>query len=314
MKTLAAGVLFVLLIIVALVLAAILYLSVATFPFNGQVQLPLPDAIGGTIDVDVESELSFAPLRLEASLAGRIAVSEDALNAALPTESYSILESNVDSPRVASLLGKLAFVEDSVRISFAQGDPVVAGDFSGQFFVRERMPEDAIELPGAGESIEVRGRIEATIERPRLGRDWQAGFAGIRTSVTLAESTVESLAGRFGVANQFSALLSDLLNERLAGHVGRFAAVELDLRPRIGRQIVAARDQYGKIAAFRQLKNLEVASVRVDRCPQLDQGSLSLGFAVGISYDPLLDRDRPVELPDIELTAVSCPNGWELRP
>ena len=313
MKTLAAGALFVVLIIVALGLAAILYLSLATFPFNARAQLPLPAAIGGTIDVDVQSELSFAPLRLEAFLTGRAAISEDALNAALPAEAYSILESSVDSPRIASLLGRLAFVKDSVRISFTDADVIVAGDFAGQFFVRERMPEDAIELPGAGESVPVSGRIEASIERPHLGRDWTAGFDGIRTSLALDESTVASLAGKFGYGNEFSGLLSDLLNARLAGHVGRFEAAQLDLRSRIGRHISAAQEQYGKITAFRQVKNLEITSVKVDSCPQLEQGRLSLGFAARVSHS-LRTRDEPARLPDLELAETSCPNGWSLRP
>ena len=314
MRTLAAGILFLLLIIVAALLAVVLYLSVATFPMAGDMKVPLPAAIGGETSVEVASELAIAPLRLETSLTGHIAVTEDALNAALPSESYSILESNVNSARIASLLGKLAFAKDSLRISFAQGDAVVTSDFTGQFFVRERLPEYAIELPGAGEAVAVQGQIEAAIEKPRLSRDWKAGFAGIRTRVMLDESTIANLRGKFGKQDEFSTLLADLLNSRLAGHAGRFPAIEIDLRARLEPAIAAARDQYGKVALLRQIKKLEAKSVKIDRCPQFEAGRLQMGFAIVISYDPFRDSEQPVQLPAIEFSQVSCPNGWSLQP
>ena len=313
MRTLIGSLLLALLLIAAGLLAAILYLSSVTFPLSGKVQLPLPAAIGGAFDVAVQGELSLAPLRLEAGLAGRITVEREALNAALPAESYSILESSVDSERIASLLGRLAFVEDSVQLDLRQADAIVAGGFSGQFFVREHPPDAAVDIPGAGESVPVSGRIEAVIERPRLTRDWKVRADSIGAALELDGETVARLAGRFGRGDEFSRLLSELLNERLAGHAGRFRTIEIDLRDRINRRIAAAVNQYARSEPLRQIRKAAIESVKVDGCPQLEQQGLSLGFAIRISYDPLGDG-APIEIPDIELVQASCPNGWDLSP
>ena len=233
MRTIISTLTIVLLLGATALMAAFFYLSTASFPFNGTIQLPLPSAIGGGLDARVQSELSFAPLRLEAELAGRIAIDAEALNAALPSESYSILESRVASDRIASLLGRLSFVQDSIRIGIKEENAVVSGDFDGRFFVRERMSDIQFELPGSGESVAVGGRIEALIKKPRISKDWKARIDGIDTLLSLDEKTIERLAGKFGNDNEFSQLLSELLNERLTTHAQRSGEFELELRTRI---------------------------------------------------------------------------------
>ena len=72
-------------------------------------------------------------------------------------------------------------------------------------------------------------------------------------------------------------------------------------------------EQYAKAGPVRQLRDLEISAVKIDRCPQFEQQTLSWGFAVKVSYAPS-SLDKPIELPDIEFAETSCPNNWNPRP
>ncbi len=297
---------FILLLLISAVLVIAVWLIVEPpVPFDETVRMPLPAAVGGTIAVEVNGTLHLKLLERRLQANSTLRIDRSALNESLPTERYSILDSEVSSEHVASLLGRVGLVADSPVWALADDQVILNALIEGEFLVRERTAQPDAEQPGAGTRIDIGGEISTRLVRPQLTPTWQLQLAGASATIALDAATVRSLRDRFGNGDEFVVLLEDLLNSRLAAQLDRFVQDGQVLRPLLQERIDAEIARHADEDWAPYLRQIAIASVEVDRCPRIEEESISLGMKAIALWD--YDSDSLPTVPDLQLVEGNCP-------
>lgn len=283
--------------------ATLLYYSNSSQQFKERIQLPLPPQIGGTIGINVEGLV--VPQLFEQQLSAQITLSfqQEQLNEILPIGVYSLLQPQVDSKTVDSLLGRLSLVADSAEIRFAGNKLTFHTLFEGDFFIRERV-EVEDDQPNAGEQVPVSGEIFADLFSPQITEEWKLQFASYQVSIGMDTKTVRELSGRFGPGYSFLVLLEDLLNKRVKVKANNFLLAGQDLRLPLQARLNEFLERKKGKWWHPWLIKIQIEHVKVDRCPRMVSGKLTMGFEFLAEYHAT--SDSIISLPNLQLRNDNC--------
>ena len=293
---------FLILLLVLAVVGGILYWAAQRpYGYEERIHLPLPDQVGGNAPVWVavlwQLDLSDLSLATDATL--RIDV--DDFDAILPEKEYSLLVAEVDSPTVASMLG---------RITFGSGTGAFAGEGSlikasasleGEFYVRERREyaKDE-EQPDTGARMPFSGTVTAAVESVGLDEQWQIRMDGRTVRFALDEGTRDKWRGQFGEGDHLAELVEGIIGERANALFEKMEADSSGLRALLTEMIVRVGGEDGK----KRLRRVRLSRLEVDDCPVLgEDGDLSFSLS-GLAR--LADEPEEFSLPDLVVRDGPC--------
>lgn len=274
-------------------------------PFAEKHSLNLPYSLGGEIVLAIEGTAWLDLDDKSLNSKGIISTSLEDLNITFPSVVYSVLDSDVDSEHVSSMLGRVSLVAGTAAAREEHGTLLFNARLSGEFFVRERR-ENAQdeEQPAAGSQVQISGEIKLKIGDPSISAQWRPSYSELAGKIELDAESVRHLTGRFGPGDSFARLVEKLLNSRLSASLERLLSEDRDLRALAAKEyadfVIRKAHKFWSPLLYR----LAFGPFELDRCPVLDVEGLSIGYAAKIRLSE--PRRGELELPDLKLREKGC--------
>lgn len=286
-------------------LAALGWFILRSISLDDIVNIPLTNLkLEGTMPLGIQHEFDFDPATLELVTNTVLHLDVDDVNTLLPTKDYSLLVQELDSPTVASLLGRLQFVPDSALVAGADGNITIGAGIAGEFYVRERRAyERDEEQPGAGAELPFAGTAILTLERIRFDPSWRLLTGARIVDIRLDAATRESWRGRYGGGDYLVELVEAILNQRAKELLAALDTEGFGMRERIEELVNRyLTESLGENAVIFSIERIEV-----DNCPAVDQaGTVSLAFA-SLTRATETESERLI-LPNLTIRDGPCPS------
>ena len=215
-----------------------------------------------------------------------------------------MLVGEVDSNKVASMLGHMNFISDSATMAAGGQNVLVVAGLTGKFFVRERRQyaKDA-EQPESGGVMPFQGIIELRLASIGLDRDWQLQMASRTASFRLDATTRNAWRNRFGAGDEFAELVEGIFIERANNLVAK-----LETDSRLIRTLFTAEleDYLARRPNFKPLLDkLQITSLEVDNCLTVSTDG-TLSFWLGGSAYLGGEEGSRFKLPDLTIRPGPC--------
>ena len=299
--------------VVALGALGIVLLQISAQPinFDQQVNVPLPPAIGGRLPIQVRSGVLIRPLTLELAVTMTMSIDDAALSQVLPIEDFSILVDQPEHPEIVSMLGRINFVADSVRVRAAERTLEVSAMMEGEFYVRPRRAyRRDEEQTETGDIRTFVGRVDVVIDNLAIQPDWKLRFEPPAASFEVNSLTKVAWQDAYGPGAGFTELIQRLLAERATTFLIDIGIAERDLRSPLLQAAQKFDQQLSELEEnlpgwLRWPRKLKIVSLAIDNCPtQTAPGTvmLSLGMRLDFSGAP----GSLTKLPNLQIADGPC--------
>lgn len=294
-------------LVIGLIAAGVGYYYVTRpHEFTEKIKIPLPAEIGGTLPMKLDGVVNIYPTELAADAQVEVKLTPEFINEALPTEDYSILAQETSSTNVASMLGRLEFVEDSAYVTILGRDVEFSAQITGELYVRaSRQYQQDEEQPGPGDALPLAASVYFTANSVGITPDWSLGEADLQVVVILDEAVRADWYNRFGSGDEFADLVEALLNQRAQNYIQRLDVTATDMRTPL-QELLTRLDAHHK--AEMDGLGLEIYAIQeisIDNCPtQLDDGSVVMNLGAKMLVD--FEATQDFMLPDLSVSDGPC--------
>lgn len=279
-----------------------LYLAANLITLRERLEIPLPAQIGGHVPVDLELSARLQPTEMAFAADARLALDAVELGELLPTRSYSILAGEVDSPSIASLLGRLEFRRGPVRLTATDDRVAIEADVAGEFYIRPRQDyQRDEEQPGSGVQLPFEGTVAAVFTAVSFSPDWILNLDSRSVEVRLSDDTRAAWFNEFGRGDYLANLVEELVTDRAGILFERLAADSSALKPRI--EGFLTREVQPRIPPA--LGRLRITGVAVDNCPTVTRAQ-EIVFNITGEADFRSTATEGLQLPALTIRPGPC--------
>ena len=293
--------------LIAVAIGSAWFLLTKDYELDGDFRIRLPSAMGESLAGHFAGRASFEPGPNLLHIQGQVEIPLNAIAISLPTKTYSILDSNLASPHVSSMLGRIHFEHGTAALRNEGSTLFFSAELRGDFLVRARQNYDRDEeQPDAGTAKPVSGLMEVRMTGLQLTPAWRPQANSIEAAYKLDALSVRTLQGQFGPDDSLASLIEGLLSRRLRATLERYVGkTALDPRQMLQDQFrFYARSHAHKMWAP-LLYHLTPIAILVDRCPSFEPGLMLFWITTTIKLEEQA-RLGVLPLPDLELREGNC--------